>query len=338
MAAELSKILIFGGTGYIGQYMVRASVSMGHPTYVYARPITHNTSSSKLELHREFESMGVTIFQGKLEEHEKLVSVLKQVDVVISTLPFPQILDQFKIINAMKIAGNIKRFFPSDFGNEEDRTIALPPFQAFLDRKRKIRRATEAAGIPHTFVSANSYGAYFADYLLHPRERREEVIVYGSGEAKAVLNFEGDIAAYTVKAANDPRTCNRTIIYKPPANIVSQLDLISSWEKKTGQNLRKVHFPEEEIIKLSESKIFVPIFTFIFLVRRRHLFPLPHPDNVPVSILHNIFIKGEQTCFELGEDYLEASKLYPDYKYTTIDSYLDICLVNPPKIKLATFA
>ncbi|KAF8405936.1 hypothetical protein HHK36_008014 [Tetracentron sinense] len=318
MAAGLSKILIFGGTGYIGQYMVRASVSMGHPTYVYARPITHNTSSSKLELHREFESMGVTIFQGKLEEHEKLVSVLKQVDVVISTLPFPQILDQFKIINAMKIAGNIKRFFPSDFGNEEDRTIALPPFQAFLDRKRKIRRATEAAGIPHTFVSANSYGAYFADYLLHPRERREEVIVYGSGEAKAVLNFEGDIAAYTVKAANDPRTCNRTIIYKPPANIVSQLDLISSWEKKTGQNLRKVHFPEEEIIKLSET--------------------LPHPDNVPVSILHNIFIKGEQTCFELGEDYLEASKLYPDYKYTSIDSYLDICLVNPPKIKLATFA
>ncbi|KAF8405937.1 hypothetical protein HHK36_008015 [Tetracentron sinense] len=276
MAAGLSKILIFGGTGYIGQYM------------------------------------------GKLEEHEKLVSVLKQVDVVISTLPFPQILDQFKIINAMKIAGNIKRFFPSDFGNEEDRTIALPPFQAFLDRKRKIRRATEAAGIPHTFVSANSYGAYFADYLLHPRERREEVIVYGSGEAKAVLNFEGDIAAYTVKAANDPRTCNRTIIYKPPANIVSQLDLISSWEKKTGQNLRKVHFPEEEIIKLSET--------------------LPHPDNVPVSILHNIFIKGEQTCFELGEDYLEASKLYPDYKYTSIDSYLDICLVNPPKIKLATFA
>ncbi|KAF8405938.1 hypothetical protein HHK36_008016 [Tetracentron sinense] len=318
MAAELSKILIFGGTGYIGQYMVRASVSMGHPTYVYARPITHNTSSSKLELHREFESMGVTIFQGKLEEHEKLVSVLKQVDVVISTLPFPQILDQFKIINAMKIAGNIKRFFPSDFGNEEDRTIALPPFQAFLDRKRKIRRATEAAGIPHTFVSANSYGAYFADYLLHPRERREEVIVYGSGEAKAVLNFEGDIAAYTVKAANDPRTCNRTIIYKPPANIVSQLDLISSWEKKTGQNLRKVHFPEEEIIKLSET--------------------LPHPDNVPVSILHNIFIKGEQTCFELGEDYLEASKLYPDYKYTSIDSYLNICLVNPPKVKLATFA
>ncbi|KAF8364756.1 hypothetical protein HHK36_033268 [Tetracentron sinense] len=211
MAAELSKVLIFGGTGYIGQYMVRASVMMGHPTYVYARPITPNTGSSKLELHHEFISVGVTIFQGELDEHEKLVLVLQQVDVVISTLPFPQILDQFKIIDAMKIAGNIKRFFPSDFGNEEDRVIALPPFQAFLDRKKKIRRATEAAGIPYTFVSANCLVRLRGLFAPSTRAKRRS-LVYGSGEVKVVLNFEEDIAAYTIKAANDPRACNRMII------------------------------------------------------------------------------------------------------------------------------
>jgi hypothetical protein len=43
-----------------------------------------------------------------LEEHEKLVSAVKQVDVVISTLAVPQHLDQLKIISAMKEAGNIK--------------------------------------------------------------------------------------------------------------------------------------------------------------------------------------------------------------------------------------
>ena len=46
--------------------------------------------------------------QGELDEHEKLVSVLRQVDVVISTLAVPQHLDQFKLIDAMKEAGNIK--------------------------------------------------------------------------------------------------------------------------------------------------------------------------------------------------------------------------------------
>lgn len=46
--------------------------------------------------------------QGELDDHEKLVSVMKEVDVVISALAVPQHLDQLKIIKAMKEAGNIK--------------------------------------------------------------------------------------------------------------------------------------------------------------------------------------------------------------------------------------
>ncbi|THG07364.1 hypothetical protein TEA_000364 [Camellia sinensis var. sinensis] len=64
---------------------------------------------------------------------------------------------------------------------------------------------------------------------------------------------------------------------------------------------------------------------------------LPYPDNISVAILHNIFIKGDQLSFELTEEDLEASKLYPDYKYISVDDLLDICLANPPKPKLAAF-
>lgn len=71
----------------------------------------------------------------------------------------------------------------------------------------------------------------------------------------AVLNYEEDVAFYTVKAATDPRVANRVIIYRPSGNIVSQLDLISMWEKKTGRTLKKMHIPEEEMVKLTESKI-----------------------------------------------------------------------------------
>nr|DAD21218.1 TPA_asm: hypothetical protein HUJ06_022681 [Nelumbo nucifera] len=312
MASESSKILIVGGTGYVGKYMVKASVSMGHPTYVYARPITSETSSSKQEQHREIESMG-----GDLDEHEKLVHVIQQVDVVIPALAIPQYPQQIKIINAIKEAGNIKKFVPSDFGNESERITGLPPFQAIFDSKKKIRRATEASGIPYTFVTANAFAAYFIDYLFHPHEQREDVTVYGSGEAKAVLNFEEDVAAYTIKAAVDPRTLNRIMMIRPPGNIITQLKLISAWEKKSGRSLKKVHIPEE-LVKLSET--------------------LPHPDNVPPSILHNIFAVGAQMSFELREEDLEASKLFPDYQYTSVDRLLDICVVNPPpKPKLTSF-
>jgi hypothetical protein len=63
---------------------------------------------------------------------------------------------------------------------------------------------------------------------------------------------------------------------------------------------------------------------------------LPPPNDIPISILHSIFIKG-QTIFELGEEDMEASRLYPDYEYTTIDQLLDIFLVNPPKPAAAAF-
>jgi hypothetical protein len=76
---------------------------------------------------------------------------------------------------------------PSEFGNEVDRVSGLPPFETVLDNKRKIRRVSEAAGLSYTYVSANSFAAYFVDVLLHPHEKREEVLVYGSGEAKGEL-------------------------------------------------------------------------------------------------------------------------------------------------------
>ena len=62
-----SKILIFGGTGYLGKYMVKASVSMGHKTYVYARPITTQSSPAKIGIRKEFQAMGVTIVQVSID-------------------------------------------------------------------------------------------------------------------------------------------------------------------------------------------------------------------------------------------------------------------------------
>ncbi|VVA32993.1 PREDICTED: isoflavone reductase [Prunus dulcis] len=313
MACEKSKILIIGATGYLGKYMLKASVSLGHPTYAYVRPIKPKTDSSKLLLHKEFEAMGATIFQGELDEHEKLVAALKQVDVVISTLPIPQLLEQFKIINAIKDVGNIKRFIPSEFGNDPARESTLAPFEAIHEDRRTIRRATEAAEIPHTYVCGNTFGSYFVSYLLNPHEERDEVVVYGTGEAKVVMNYEQDIATYTIKAATDPRAANNTITCRPKGNIISQLDLISLWEKKTGRTLKRVYVSAQQLIEYSKT--------------------LPHADNVRASIAHDIFVVGQ--VYEFTENNLEASKLYPEYKYTSIDSFLDICLVDPPKPKLA---
>lgn len=87
-------------------------------------------------------------------------------------------------------------------------------------------------------------------------------IFWLSGLHAAVLNYEEDVAAYTIMAATDPRAANRVIILRPSGNILSEMDLISLWEKKTGRTVQRIYVPEEEIVKLSESKQF--IITILF--------------------------------------------------------------------------
>jgi len=82
----------------------------------------------------------------------------------------------------------------------------------------------------------------------------------------AILNYEEDVAMYTIKVANDPRTHNRIVVYRPSKNIISQNELISLWELKSGRNFNKVFVPEEHIIKLSQSKtLFHSIFFLLYL-------------------------------------------------------------------------
>jgi len=49
----------------------------------------------------------------------------------------------------------------------------------------------------------------------------------------------------------------------------------------------------------------------------------PIPINVILSINHSVFVKGDHTNFEIEPSFgVEASELYPDVKYTTVEEIL----------------
>nr|GEZ31454.1 hypothetical protein [Tanacetum cinerariifolium] len=137
MATEKSKILIIGGTGYIGKYVVEASAKAGHPTFILVRETT-TSDPVKGQLIESFKNSGVTLIYGDLYDHESLVKAMKQVDVVISTVGKMQIPDQTKIIAAIKEAGNVKRFFPSEFGMDVDHQNAIEPAAATSPPRDKV--------------------------------------------------------------------------------------------------------------------------------------------------------------------------------------------------------
>lgn len=82
----------------------------------------------------------------------------------------------------------MQRFLPSEFGVDPAKMgHALEPGRVTFDEKMEIRRAIEEANIPHTYVSANCFAAYFAANLSQMRTLlppKKKVHVYGDGNVK----------------------------------------------------------------------------------------------------------------------------------------------------------
>ncbi|XP_028755760.1 isoflavone reductase homolog isoform X1 [Neltuma alba] len=307
-----SKVLIVGGTGYIGRRIVKACLAQGHETYIVQRPEL-GLQIEKLQMLLSFKKQGAHLVRASFSDHRSLVDAVKQVDVVISAVSgvhfrSHSILLQLKLVDAIKEAGNVKRFLPSEFGLDPARMgHALEPGRVTFDDKMTVRKAIEEANIPYTYISANLFAGYFAGSLSQMGSfvpPRDKVHLFGDGNLKAVFMDEEDVATYTIKAIDDPRTLNKTLYLRPPENILSQGELIGIWEKLIGKELEKTYISAED-----------------FLTTLRGM---DYKLQVGIGHFYHIFYEGCLTDFEIGEEGEEASKLYPEVNYTRMDEYLRI--------------
>ena len=60
MTTEKSKILVIGGTGYIGKFIVEGSAKSGHQTFALVRE-TSLSDPAKGKMVQNFKDLGVTI-------------------------------------------------------------------------------------------------------------------------------------------------------------------------------------------------------------------------------------------------------------------------------------
>ncbi|GFZ17088.1 pinoresinol reductase 2 [Actinidia rufa] len=241
---EKSKVLIVGGTGYLGRRLVVACLGQGHETYVLHRPEI-GADVDKAQMLLSYKERGAHLIPGSFGDHRSLVDAMKLVDVVICAIsgvhPYSEphhILLQLKLVDAIKEAGNVKRFFPSEFGTDPARMEgAMEPGRVTFDDKMMVRRAIQDAKIPHTYVSANCFAGYIVGGLCQPGKifpSRDHVVLLGDGNQK-------------------------------------------------GQN---------------------------------------YAEQVGMTHYYHVFYEGCLTNFEIGAEGEEASKLYPEINYTTVDQFL----------------
>ncbi|XP_037483336.1 isoflavone reductase homolog [Triticum dicoccoides] len=308
---EKSRVLVVGGTGYIGRRIVKASLAQGHKTYLLMRPEI-GLDIDKLQMLLSFKAQGARLLEASLDDQPGLVAAVKQVDVVVSAMSGVHFRShnlhlQLKLLEAIKEAGNVKRFLPSEFGMDPARMgHALEPGRITFDEKMEIRRAIEEGNIPHTYISANCFAAYFVPNLCQMRTLlppKEKVHVYGDGNVKAIFVDEDDIAAYTIKCVDDPRALNKTIYLRPQENILSQNELIAKWEKLSEKVLKKIPIPSDEFLASMKGTDLA--------------------NQVGIGHYYHIFYEGCLTNFDIRDDgEEEASLLYPEVQYTRMDEYM----------------
>jgi putative NADH-flavin reductase len=112
MEEQKNRVLVVGGTGFMGRRLVRASLAQGHPTFVLMRPEI-GVDVDKLQMLLSFKAQGARLVEASLEDHAALVAAVSQVDVVVSAMSGAHIRShnlqlQHKIVEAIKEAGNVK--------------------------------------------------------------------------------------------------------------------------------------------------------------------------------------------------------------------------------------
>ncbi|KAK8471783.1 hypothetical protein PHAVU_002G032866 [Phaseolus vulgaris] len=314
--AGKDRILVLGPTGAIGRHIVWASLKAGNPTYVLVRDtpptvnkprlVTAANPETREELLQNYKNSGAFLIQGDMNDHQSLVNAMKQVDVVICSFGRLLIEDQVKIIAAIKEAGNIKRFFPSEFGLDVDRHDSVEPVREVFEEKAKIRRIIEAEGVPYTYLCCHAFTGYFLrnlaqiDITVPPRDK---IFIQGDGNVKGAYITEADVGSFTIEAANDPNALNKTVHLRLPANYLTLNEIVSLWEKKIGKTLEKIYVPEEKVLKDIQESSF--------------------PNNYLLALYHSQQIRGD-AVYEIdpAKD-IEASEAYPYVKYSTVDEYLN---------------
>ncbi|XP_078165148.1 leucoanthocyanidin reductase-like [Carex rostrata] len=304
--------LVIGATGYIGRFVADACLDSGNTTYVLVTPGGKcPMRAATIEALRE---KGAIIIEGRANGKEFIEHKLQEygIEVVISVIGGPNILDQLALIEAVKSVGTVKRFLPSEFGHDIDKANPVEPGLAFYKEKRRVRRAIEAAGIPYTYICCNSIAGWPYFDNTHPSEvppPLDRFQIYGDGNVRAYFVAGYDIGKLTIRAAYDPRASNKTIHFRPASNLVSLNEMASLWEKKIGRNLPRTTLSEADLLSMAAENIL--------------------PESIVASLTHDIFINGCQTNFDIdSHNEIEIGDLYPDVALRTIDECFNDYISN----------
>jgi len=234
------KVLVTGGTGFVGPHVVRAIAERGHDLKLLVRDSTRS---------RELPGQPVV---GELTNTVSLQHAVEGVEAVVHLVAirqgkeeqFRRVMEQGTrdLVTAARDAG-VRRFvLMSALGTSEETRDLVPYYHA----KWEMEQAVKGSGVDHVIFRPSF--VFGRDGGILPTFRKLAKLtpatpIIGSGEQRIQPIWVDDVAMYFAEALDKPETTNRTFDLGGP-DIVSWNDF---WQRlRTTLGIRRrprLHVP-----------------------------------------------------------------------------------------------
>ena len=201
------KVLVTGGTGFVGPHVVRALAASGHDLKLLVRDATRS---------RELPGQPVV---GEMTNAVSLTTAIEGVDAVVHLVAirqgreeeFKRVMEQGTrdLVEAAKQAGVTRFVLMSALGTSEETKDLVPYYHA----KWEMEQTVKGSGLDHVIFRPSfvfgSEGGILPTFRRLARLTPVTPIV-GSGEQRIQPIWDGDVGAYFSAAIDKPEATNRT--------------------------------------------------------------------------------------------------------------------------------
>lgn len=299
----MKRVLLAGATGNLGPHLAKAMVAQGMDVFALVRPQTMGNAEKVGPLKK----MGVQLIPGDMNDPASLDRACEGMDAVVSALGGGQLMQQTDLLNAAVKAG-VKRFIPSEFG--VDPHASGPGVCDLFDAKAAIQQKVKESGIDYTMIYTNGFMEFWGSGLgqMGNNPSSGEVMVYGSGGVPASMVTLQDVAYFTTAALDDPGMAKKEM--RITANVRTQEELISLWEKMTGSTIRRNHVPEKALLEtIAKSTT-----------------PETMMNRIFSQLLRSVWINGD--TMKIRPETVEATERYPNIPVETVETFFSKMLVG----------
>ncbi len=236
------RVLVTGGTGFVGPHVVRAIRDEGHDVRALVRDPDGKSA-------RMLADWGCELVRGDVTDEASLASAVAGCDAVVhlvaivkgSDQAFERIMKQGtrSLVAAAKSAG-VRRFVHmSALGTGESSKDLTPYFSAKWDQEQAVKESgLEYVILRPSFV----FGPEGGTLKIFMRLVRLAPVVPILGTRKSQPVWADDVGAYFAKAVTEPAAANRTFDLVG-ADVVTQDELFAAIKRALGKRRATFHVP-----------------------------------------------------------------------------------------------